>query len=353
MNRRILYLVLCFALLLSAVGITAHAEELPKVYYAEIQSITAVYDQYTEKIEFCITFDGAVLQNHSFTAIVSYKQNGSQQMFGIHTLSFAECLSSNNTLEGALTVGKESYFTTGYSDWQISVSGKKLNTSVTTAEYYSMDSGEAAVSLKAEPEGKLFDISSSITPAETPAGGYVDLSITVGNANSLLSGGLSNVGFTLEYDSDLLRLDRADYVAQAEGWTISNEAARGKVSFSFSGTQGLTKDRTLVLKIRFETLKGGTCGFALSHIFGGDSYGHSYSDETGYDLDASLTIKGGLLGDVDGNGTVDSADASIVLRYDVGLLDVCENGDVSKDGRTDNADASLILRYDVGLIEGF
>ena len=54
-----------------------------------------------------------------------------------------------------------------------------------------------------------------------------------------------------------------------------------------------------------------------------------------------------LLGDADGNGEVNNADAVAVLRH---LVDntpsnfVPENADVNQDGRIDNADAVLILR---------
>lgn len=64
-----------------------------------------------------------------------------------------------------------------------------------------------------------------------------------------------------------------------------------------------------------------------------------------------------LLGDVTLDGRVDSADASLILRYDLGLSDIgsaaLKNGDVNSDGYVDSADASLILQYDLGLIDEF
>lgn len=65
----------------------------------------------------------------------------------------------------------------------------------------------------------------------------------------------------------------------------------------------------------------------------------------------------GLLGDADSDGYVDSWDATLVARYDVGIigeddlnLSVC---DVDGDGYVDSWDATLIARYDVGLITAF
>ena len=63
----------------------------------------------------------------------------------------------------------------------------------------------------------------------------------------------------------------------------------------------------------------------------------------------------GILGDVNGDGYVDSDDAALILKYDVGLIDELDEtlGDVNGDGYVDSDDAALILKYDVGLIEGF
>ena len=64
-----------------------------------------------------------------------------------------------------------------------------------------------------------------------------------------------------------------------------------------------------------------------------------------------------LLGDVNGDGSVDPMDASLILRHDTGLcaLDktALDSADVNADGSVDPLDASLILKYDAGLIEGF
>jgi len=58
------------------------------------------------------------------------------------------------------------------------------------------------------------------------------------------------------------------------------------------------------------------------------------------------------IGDVDGDGLVDNTDASLILKYDAGLLDeIAQHADVDGDGLVDNTDASLILKYDAGIIE--
>lgn len=66
---------------------------------------------------------------------------------------------------------------------------------------------------------------------------------------------------------------------------------------------------------------------------------------------------GTLLGDVNGDGEITSFDASVILRYEVGLVKDTEidlkAADVNGDGDVTSFDASLILRYEVGLITSF
>ncbi|MGN0559697.1 MAG: InlB B-repeat-containing protein [Candidatus Fimenecus sp.] len=60
------------------------------------------------------------------------------------------------------------------------------------------------------------------------------------------------------------------------------------------------------------------------------------------------------IGDVNGDGVVDAADAGLISRYDAGFIaltaDQLSAGDVNGDGVVDAADAGLISRYDAGFI---
>lgn len=62
----------------------------------------------------------------------------------------------------------------------------------------------------------------------------------------------------------------------------------------------------------------------------------------------TLTIGGGLLGDVDSNGTIEAADARMILDYEAQLVDkelIVTVSDVSGDGVIDSNDAVLIRQY--------
>lgn len=68
-------------------------------------------------------------------------------------------------------------------------------------------------------------------------------------------------------------------------------------------------------------------------------------------------LKARLLGDVDFNGTIDSQDASLVLKYAAEYQEFTEEqqdvGDVNRDGASDSKDASEILQYAAEKIESF
>lgn len=74
--------------------------------------------------------------------------------------------------------------------------------------------------------------------------------------------------------------------------------------------------------------------------------------------DASFTYDAGYtLGDVNGDGSVDTSDALLALRIYVGTYSATDvqrkAADVSKDGVIDTTDALLMLRFYVGNIKSF
>ena len=64
-----------------------------------------------------------------------------------------------------------------------------------------------------------------------------------------------------------------------------------------------------------------------------------------------------IVGDVDGNGTVDSSDAALVLQYDAELITSdkidMEAADVNGDKKVNSIDALYILQYDAEIISKF
>ena len=69
-------------------------------------------------------------------------------------------------------------------------------------------------------------------------------------------------------------------------------------------------------------------------------------------VDCDVVLAIGLIGDLNLDGKIDSADALQILRYDVGktTFDSLQKiaGNINVDGKLDSADALQILRFDVG-----
>lgn len=82
----------------------------------------------------------------------------------------------------------------------------------------------------------------------------------------------------------------------------------------------------------------------------------SYGTDTAA-LDNVRIGDGGMLGDVDGNGNVDTTDALYALRQALGIMelpaDQRQRADVNGDGIIDTTDALYILRYALGIISHF
>ena len=69
-----------------------------------------------------------------------------------------------------------------------------------------------------------------------------------------------------------------------------------------------------------------------------------------------LTVGDGLLGDVNGDGKVDQADAQMILDFEAKRIDrelSLKTADVSGDGVIDSNDAVLILQYAAGTLKEF
>ena len=345
--------ILCLCILPTA-GISAEEG----VYYAHIAGFTAVYDQNTQKVEFCVEFDGSVLESEEFVvrihcSVLEPITNKwvSDQTINAHQLSYGACLREGNRLVGAIPLDGSKFNSEYYKDFRISVSGKTVESGGNL--YYTLDSKDIPLSPKAAYNGEAVTVVPKLLPANTAVGGYVLLKLSVTDIPATLSGGLTSLELVLNYNSALLRLEEVFMEAKGENWTISSFGAEGNVGFKLTGG-GVYEDDDLVLSLKFMTLGVGSCDFGIERLKGGDGYGNSFSLETA-PLDARLKIEGtpAPLGDVNGDGRVDNLDAAWVLQYDAMLRETIENGDVNSDRQTNSIDASLILRLDAGLITEF
>jgi len=100
----------------------------------------------------------------------------------------------------------------------------------------------------------------------------------------------------------------------------------------------------------------------ISVLFEDNEFYFIRTDEiSGYVLKNDISLENGeyniLSGDLNNDSKIDSADAGLILRCDVGLINLTSQqlqyADINKDCKVDSADAGLILRYDAGIIQGF
>lgn len=85
-----------------------------------------------------------------------------------------------------------------------------------------------------------------------------------------------------------------------------------------------------------------------------DSNGHKYIKNQMLEYISFTDV---IVGDADGNGIIDSADASLVLQYDAELIEAAEidlkAADVNGDNKVNSIDALYMLQYDAEMISKF
>ena len=85
-----------------------------------------------------------------------------------------------------------------------------------------------------------------------------------------------------------------------------------------------------------------------------------YYSGSKFDIDADVTLyavwdRCAEIGDLNGDGDVDSSDATLLMKYDAGIAALSKTqlaiADLNGDGDVDSADAAIIQKYDAGIIQ--
>lgn len=182
------------------------------------------------------------------------------------------------------------------------------------------------------------------------AKGMVGSSVTL---DVIMSGntGFVNASMVVSYSTRALKLKSIETDNCLLSGATTN-TANGRVSFA-SATS--IADNGILFRMQFEIIESAAAGDYEVNLTV-----NSMRSESGGKLSpvvqaGKVSVFDYILGDVDGDGYVDSWDASLLLRYEAGLIDEStinlSAADVDGDGFVDSWDASLILRYEAGLID--
>lgn len=183
-------------------------------------------------------------------------------------------------------------------------------------------------------------------------GSEVSVPISIENITELAGG-----EFTLNFDPEVAVPVLVEKGALLDGFTIEynlETADTGSIRIAFASDTGIDGSGVL-FNVTFQ-IKGAineNTAVVVNDLMLNDMEAQELDCDT---EDGAIAV-GVIYGDVNGDGEVTAADATLVLRNVVGLVDFNQSqiatADVSDDGKVTAADATLILRYIVELINEF
>ena len=167
-------------------------------------------------------------------------------------------------------------------------------------------------------------------------------------------------GFTASLDWDPAILTYSSNSGLQAGFTGAiNTANVGTGHLAFNGTNAIggTGD-LLVFQITFSAVGAGTSALNLEYsVMSATAPNFTNLLPNLTVTDGQVVVGSAALGDVNGDGLVNSTDALIVLSADVGVgsSQFCPMncGDVNGDGAVNSTDALISLSYDVGMTVPF
>jgi hypothetical protein len=135
---------------------------------------------------------------------------------------------------------------------------------------------------------------------------------------------------------------------------INNTTGTAKYALYSSGTTGAGPNGTgTVAQITMQAVAVGSTTLTFTKAQLTDTQWNPLTVVTPTMTSGTVTVRVSKLGDVNGDGAVDSTDALIALSADVGMntSQFCPMncGDVNGDAHVDSTDALIILSYDVGM----
>ena len=205
------------------------------------------------------------------------------------------------------------------------------------------------------------NVASAATPsnASTPVGQQIVVSINIDMSGaSSPDNQLGSFTASLDWDPAILTYSsNSGLLASFTGAINPANVGTGHLAFNGTNATGGTGD-LVVFQITFDAVGAGTSALDLEYsVMSATAPNFTNLLPILTVTDGQVVVGSGALGDVNGDGLVNSTDALIVLSADVGVgtSQYCPMncGDVNADGAVNSTDALISLSYDVGMTVPF
>lgn len=225
------------------------------------------------------------------------------------------------------------------------------------AEKFTCTVAGATVTVKPENERPQPNLSLTLSTDKVKVGDT--FTATLSNKKMSIISFISQIRFNKDVLEVVSITENEGYTNLASGaktaviTTVADANDRGVVGISVAKTEETTYPVKDIVTVTFKAKAAGEGWFELYESTDGTD--GCESDISG----GTVTVEAAtyLYGDIDGNGEVDLYDATLIMRYAVGLITLDDaavaRGNVSGDTLTDLYDATLIQRYAVGIITEF
>lgn len=219
-------------------------------------------------------------------------------------------------------------------------------------------------SIDAYADGTAWDIENTLNVSECRQGDTITMSVNLKGSGPVSAQEITSMEGTLEYDSSLFTVGKADILPAESGRAQSCSFDSSTGVFAIQYVSDITvQDGGLMLQIRLHTAADASVGkttLCVTHIEWNDAAGRQTADIE-HRVPARITIAEAEIpaaaGDVNQDGKVNLTDVKLVMQHYNGArtLDGQEkkSADVNGDGKVNLTDAKLIMKYYNGEITEF
>lgn len=219
-------------------------------------------------------------------------------------------------------------------------------------------------SIDAYADGAAWDIENTLDVSECRQGDTLTMSVNLKGSDTAATQEITSMEGTLEYDSSLFTIGKADILLAEGGKAKSCSFDSSTGVFSIQYASDITvQDGGLMLQIRLHTASDASVGkttLCVTHMEWKDAAGQQAA-EIEHRVPVRITIaeaeSPAAAGDVNQDGKVNLTDAKLVMQHYNGARTLDgqgkKNADVNGDGKVNLTDAKLIMKYYNGEITEF